>query len=198
MITVTGAIQTTSGAALHANLDFISKSTPLTGGGIIITNTDASTRSNPRDGTFSVPLAPGNYQVVIRAQGQSSSFNIAVPSGSGTATIDTLLSTPLQYTFNAPQLVFNGHAGNITFIFIPAPPAPTASLVNLAGGEINNIGGQDYTYWISWVAANGQTTLSPLLDVELGAPIPGQANRIALPTPPQGVASVNIWRSYNS
>src|SRR6185437_11294258 len=125
MITITGKIEYATGAVLHAVIDFVSRSTPLAGSGIITTNTDARIRSNPSDGTFSVPLAAGNYSVTITANGQSSTFNIAVPPGNGTATIDTLVSSPLIYPFTAPNLLWNGQwAGNITFLPTPNPPAP--------------------------------------------------------------------------
>jgi len=66
----------------------VSKSTPLVSAGIITTNTDKTIRSNPSDGTFAVPLAPGNYQVTVTADAQVSTFNIAVPDGAGAASIE--------------------------------------------------------------------------------------------------------------
>lgn len=198
MITVTGKIEDATGAVLHATIDFISKSTPLAGSGIVTTNTDARILSNPSDGTFSVELASGNYQVTIAANGQSTSFNIAVPSGTGTATIDTLVTTPLAYTFVAPTTVWNGQwAGNITFLPISAPPAPTSSVITYSGGNINAAGGENYSYFISYVTATGQTVCSAVLNV---AENPGahanQANRIFLTPNVSGVTSINIWRTY--
>src|SRR5215469_4652170 len=102
MITVTGKIEDATGAVLHATIDFVSRSTPLASGGIVTTNTDARILSNPSDGTFSVPLAAGNYQVTVSAGGQSTTFIIAVPPGNGAAGIDTLVTTPLTYPFVAP------------------------------------------------------------------------------------------------
>ena len=99
MFTVTGTIQDTTGEPLHATMDFISKSTPIAGGGIILTNTDKRVRSDPSDGTFSVALGAGTYNVIIAANGQSTMFNIVVPSGTGTATLDTLTTVPLVFPF---------------------------------------------------------------------------------------------------
>ena len=141
MITITGQIQDATGAALHATIDFVSKSTPLAGGGVVTTNTDARILSNPSDGTFSVELAPGNYQVTVAANGQSTTFNIAVPAGNSSMTIDTLVTTPLVYPYVAPNVLWNGQwAGNITFLPASAPPAPTAAQVTYAGGNIQRGG----------------------------------------------------------
>src|ERR1700722_7237466 len=102
MITVTGKIEDAAGAVLHARIDFTSQSTPLVGAGIVTTNTDVSIRSNPSDGTFSVQLEPGSYQVDISAEGQTTSFTIAVPNGRGFSAIDTLTTSPSLYPFIAP------------------------------------------------------------------------------------------------
>ncbi|HXC98800.1 MAG TPA: hypothetical protein VN048_05620, partial [Verrucomicrobiae bacterium] len=136
MITVTGKIEDATGAVLHARIDFTSQSTPLAGAGIVTTNTDVSIRSNPSDGTFSVQLAPGSYQVNISAEGQTTSFTIAVPNGSGFAAIDTLTTSPLLYPFVAPNTVWNRVLnGNITVSAIANPPAPTTAAVVYSGGH---------------------------------------------------------------
>ena len=198
MTTVTGQIQDATGAALHATIDFISKSTPLAGSGVITTNTDTRILSNPSDGTFSAELAPGNYQVIIAAAGQSTTFNIAVPAGSGTATIDTLVSTPLVYPFVSPNTVWNGQwAGNITFLQIPAPLAPICSEISYAGGNVDN-GSSKYAYWVSYVTPTGETQPSPVLQVAYGSGSnnPNQATRLFLQPNPTGVISVHIWRTF--
>lgn len=197
MITVTGKIEDATGATLHANIDFISKSTPLAGSGIVTVNTDAHIRSNPSDGTFSVLLAPGNYSVTITANNQSTTFNIAVPTGTATMTIDTLVTTPLVYPFVAPNVVWNGQwAGNITFLPLAPPPAPTWSVVSYTGGGISNSGNEHYSYWVSYVTASGETVVGPPLQMhEAGGAAPNQANRIALVPNVSGVTSVHIWRS---
>ncbi|HZV33352.1 MAG TPA: carboxypeptidase-like regulatory domain-containing protein, partial [Verrucomicrobiae bacterium] len=198
MITITGKIEDATGAVLHATIDFISKSTPLAGSGIVTTNTDARILSNPSDGTFSVPLAAGNYQVTISANGQSTTFTIAVPSGSGTATIDTLVTTPIAYTYVPPTQLWNGlWAGNITFLPLAAPPAPTWSLQTYSGGNINAAGSENYSYWVSYVTATGQTVVSAVLAVNEGpTPTANKANRIFLTPNVSGVTSINIWRTY--
>lgn len=198
MITVTGKIEDATGAVLHATIDFVSRSTPLASGGIVTTNTDARILSNPSDGTFSVPLAAGNYQVTINASGQTSTFNIAVPTGNGTAAIDTLISTPLVYPFVAPNVVWNGQwAGNITFLPIAAAPAPTNSVIAFAGGNVNAVGDEHYGYFVSYQTANGETVCSVALNVHesVGANA-NKANRILLQANPSGVTNVRIWRTY--
>ena len=198
MITVTGQVQDATGAAIHATIDFVSKSTPLAGSGVITTNTDERILSNPSDGTFSVELAPGNYQVIIAANGQSTTFNIAVPDGGGSATIDTLVTTPLVYPFVAPNTVWNGQwAGNITFLPIAPPLAPTSSEISYAGGNIDS-GSNKYAYWVSYVTATGETALSPLLQVSYGGGSnnPNKATRVFLQPNPTGVTNVRIWRTY--
>lgn len=197
MITVTGKIENAAGATLHATIDFISKSTPLVSAGVITTNTDKTIRSNPTDGTFSVPLAAGNYQVTVAAEGQQSTFNISVPDGTGAMSIETLVSSPLLYPYVAPMTVWNGvRAGNFTFQPTPEPPVPTSSLVGFAGGNINAAGLEHYSYWISYVTQTGETTLSPVLALAEGPPTADMANRISLQPNPAGVTAVNIWRSH--
>ena len=198
MTTVTGQIQDATGAALHATIDFISKSTPLAGSGVIITNTDTRILSNPSDGTFSAELAAGDYQVIIAAGGQSTTFNIAVPAGSSTATIDTLVSTPLVYPFVAPNTVWNGQwAGNITFLPIAPPPAPTSSEITYAGSGIDQ-GSNKYAYCVSYVTPTGETAVSPLLQVSYGGGSnnPDKATRVFLQPNPTGVTNVHLWRTY--
>lgn len=198
MITVTGKIEDATGTALCATIEFISRSTPLAGSGIVTTNTDAKIRTNPTDGTFSVLLAAGNYQVTIGANNQSSTFNIAVPVGTFSATIDTLVTTPLVYPFIAPNLIWNGQwAGNITFLPIAAPPAPTSSPVAFAGGNINAVGDERYSYWVSYQTQTGETIVSaPLAVHESGSANANMANRIFLNPNPTGVTNVRIWRTY--
>jgi hypothetical protein len=198
MTTVTGKIENAAGVTLHATIEFVSKSTPLVSAGVITTNTDTTIRSNPSDGTFAVQLATGNYQVTITADGQQSAFSIAVPAGDGTASIETLVTTPLVYPFVAPNSVWNGQwAGNITFLPIAAPPAPTVTEVAYPGGNINAIGDERYSYWVSYVTANGETNIGPQCAVhESGTAAANLAKRIFLTPNPTGVIAVNIWRTF--
>jgi hypothetical protein len=197
MITVTGKIEDTTGAALHATIDFVSRSTPLAGSGIVTTNTDTRILSNPSDGTFSVALAPGNYTVTIAANGQTTSFNIAVLTGTGTAAIDTLVTTPLAYTYVAPNTVWNGQwAGNITFLPLSPPPAPTISQITFAGGNINTTGSEHYSYWVSYLTQTGETFVSATATVHLSGPTSNLANRVALTPNIPGVTNIRIWRTH--
>jgi hypothetical protein len=200
MITVTGKIENAAGVTLHATIDFISKSTPLVSAGVITTNTDKTIRSNPTDGTFSVLLAPGNYQVNVAAEGQQSAFNISVPDGAGTMSIETLVSSPLVYPYVAPMTVWNGmRAGNFTFQPTLAPAAPTTQEVSYAGGTIDN-GAARYAYFVSSVTQTGETNLSPICFAVStqngGTPVPNMALRVFLPASVSGVTAVNIWRTY--
>src|SRR5262245_22165306 len=132
MITVTGKIENAAGETLHARIDFTSRSTPLVAGGVITTNTGKTLRTNPATGEFSVQLAPGNYQVTITAEGQLTTFNIAVPEGDDTLDIGDLTATPLLYPFVAPNTVWNGiRTGHITFQPLADPGAPTTAPVQV-------------------------------------------------------------------
>lgn len=197
MTTVTGKIEDASGATLHAQIDFVSKSTPLVAAGIITTNTDKTIRSNASDGTFSVTLAAGNYTVTITAQGETTTFNIAVPPGNATVSIETIVTSPVTYPFVAPNTLWDGtRAGHITFIPTAPPPAPTFSEITYAGGTIDQ-GDSRYSYFISYVTATGETVVSPVLAVHIGtgSPTADRANRIFLVANTTGVTNVHIWRT---
>ncbi len=195
MITVTGKIEDATGAALHARIDFTSQSTPLVGAGIVTTNTDASLLSDPSDGTFSVQLAPGNYTVVITANGETTTFNIAVPAGNGTASIETLVTTPLLYPYIAPNIVWNGIlSGNITVSPVANPPDVTTEPVVYAGGH--QTGTSSFNYRIAWQTANGGITLPSPDDCANTAPTgSNNATRVFLPTAPSGATATLIYRS---
>ncbi len=198
MITITGIIEDATGANLHATLHFISQSTPLVGAGVVTTNSDIIVKSNAADGTFAVPLAAGNYQVLVSANGKTSSFIISVPSGTATASIESLVSSPLVYTYSAPAALWNGiWSGSVQFMAIPAPAAPAFSEISYAGGSVEN-GAAHYTYWVSYLTPGGETNVSPALNVSLTSGSP-QANRAlqlswSIPTP-SGVTAIRIWRT---
>jgi hypothetical protein len=198
MITITGQIQDATGAALHATIDFASKSTPLAGGGVVTTNTDARILSNPSDGTFSVMLAPGNYQVTIAANGQSTSFNIAVPAGDSSVTIDTLVTTPLTYPFVTPNVIWNGRwAGNITFLPMGAPSVPTFTVVADAASHLSTLNsGDSMVYWVSYVTATGETFVSDQGSFSNTVqPMGLNSVRVNLAVDPPGVIAKRIWRT---
>jgi hypothetical protein len=194
MITVTGKIEDATGAALHARIEFLSRSTPLVGAGVVTTNTDVSLRSNPADGTFSVQLAAGSYLVNINANGGTTSFNIAVPNGNGSAGIDTLTTSPLLCPFVAPNSVWNRVLdGNITVQAIANPSAPATTPVVYAGGH--QTGASSFNYQIAWQDQYGNTTVSSP-DVANTAPTgSNNATRVLLPTAPSGVSNVLVYRS---
>src|SRR5882724_7111649 len=163
MSTITGTILDATGAPQHARIDFISKSTPLAGSGIVTTNTDKTIRTDPTAGTFSVVLAGGNYQVLITthdAQTESTTFNIVVPSDNLTYTIDQVTATPLAFVFTPPNTVWNGaRAGHITFAPIASPlVAPTLVTGNFGAGSMGP--GDQSSYCYSWQNANGDSTLA--------------------------------------
>ena len=197
MITVTGKIENAAGTTLHATIDFISKSTPLVGaGGVITTNTDKTIRSNPNDGTFSVQLAPGNYQVSIAAENETTTFSIAVPNATGTISIENLVATPLAYPYLAPNTLWNGiQSGQITFAPIANPPVVTTSPEIQPGGR--QIGIDAFAYVIAWQAVDGSLTMAGADCFSSGPSSPNNATRIQLPAPPSGVVAVNIYRSTN-
>ena len=197
MTTVTGKIEDATGAALHAKIDFVSKTTPIAfSGGIIVTNTDKTVRSNPSDGTFSVQLEPGNYTVTISANGQVTTLTIVVPNDNLTHAIDTLISNPISFPALVPTNLWTGiWAGNITFDPAANPVAPTISEVAYSGGNVNLAGAEKYSYWVTYVTAQGETYASPQANFEcnLSATL-NSANRITLTPNVSGVTAVRIWR----
>ncbi|MDB6064949.1 MAG: hypothetical protein JWR26_1157 [Pedosphaera sp.] len=196
MLTITGKIEDASGAALHATIDFVSRSTPLVGAGIVTTNTDKTIRSNPSTGQFSVQLAAGNYAVTIAANGQTTAFNIAVPDGSGTVSIETVVSSPLVYANVAPMTVWNGvRQGHITFNPIANPAAPGLTPVHYSGGHQGAL--DAFAYQIAWLDANGDGTAASADAANTPPVAPANATRVLLPSPPSGVSSVLIYRSTN-
>jgi hypothetical protein len=198
MITITGIIEDASGANLHATLHFVSLSTPLVGAGVITTNSDIIIKSNPADGTFSVPLAAGNYQVLISAGGKTSSFMMAVPAGSGYASIESLVSSPLVYTYSAPASLWNGvWAGSVQFTPLPTPAAPTAVEIPHTGGNVDS-GAAHYSYWISFVTSVGETVVSSAANLALtgGVASPDKAISLSWNATPSGVTAVRVWRTF--
>jgi hypothetical protein len=194
MLTIIGKIENAAGTTLHARIDFVSRSTPLVGAGVITTNSDVSIRSNPSDGTFSVQLAPGDYQVTITAENQVTAFSIAVPDGSTTVSIETLVTTPLLYTYLAPNAVWNGiRPGQITFVPIGPPNVPATNPVNYGGGHQDHT--SSFNYRIAWQAADGTTTQA---SGDAPNSAPGGANNateVGWDQPPSGVTATLIYRS---
>ena len=198
MSTITGTIEDATGAPLHARIDFLSKSTPLAGGGIVNTNTDKTIRTDPTAGTFSVTLVGGNYQVVVTAQGQSSTFNIVVPSDNASYTIDQVTSTPLAFVFTPPNTVWNGtRAGHITFVPLASPlVAPTLVTGNFGAGSMG--AGDQSSYCFSWQNANGDSTLASPAAADTPPTGSNTGIDILLPNPPAGVTAVTVYRSTDA
>jgi len=197
MITITGKIEDTTGAAVHAQIDFKALSTPqVLATGIVLTNSDPSVKSNPSDGTFTVQLAAGNYAVTITANGFSSQFNIAVPTGTATMTLDEVVTSNLVYTYAAPTTVWNGtRSGQITFQPIANPAAPTAAASIYIGGHQTSA--SSFAYQIAWMDQFGNLTFHSS-DVNNVAPTgSNNATTLTLPTAPSGVAATWIYRSNN-
>lgn len=199
MSTITGTIEDATGTPLHARIDFLSKSTPLAAGGIVNTNTDKTIRTDPTAGTFYVVLVGGNYQVVITAQGQSTTFNIVVPSDNLTYAIDQVTATPLAFVFTPPNTVWNGtRAGHITFLPIANPlVAPTLATGSFGSGTMGLTDQSSYCF--SWQNANGDSTLaSPAAADTPPNPPTTTGIDILLPNPPAGVTAVTIYRSTDA
>ena len=108
MITINGIILDASGTPVQgATIHFLSLNTPLAGAGKIIVNSDIAVIT-AADGSFHTPLEPGGYQVQIVSGDKTSLFQIAVPDGTGSATLDTLITTSLAYVYLPPGSVWNG------------------------------------------------------------------------------------------
>lgn len=197
MTTVTGKIENAAGSTLNAKINFKSASTPLAGAaGLITTNTSKTVRSDPATGQFAVALAAGNYTVTITAESLTTTFNIAVPDGSSSLSIDQLVSTPLAFVFTPPNTVWNGvRVGHITFIPIANPPAVNTQAVTYNGGHQGAL--DLFAYVICWVNANGDLTLASPDAVNTPPSGAHNATRVLLPSPPQGVTQTLIFRSTN-
>lgn len=199
MNTINGTVLDTGGNDLGVLITVTSQSTPQFSGAGITTNTVATLRSDPTTGDFTLSLVPGQYLINFATTPNQTNVTIVVPGGPD-ATYnfgDLVTTTPAIIPGTPPNMLWNGQ-WNGSFIFLPqaAPVAPTTVLVSYAGGNINAAGNERYSYWISWVTANGETNISPVLAVhEGGSPTANKANRILLPVPPAGVTFTDIWRT---
>jgi hypothetical protein len=195
MTTITGKLENAAGETLHARIDFISKSTPLAGAGVVTTNTDKSLRSNPQTGEFSVTLAPGNYRVEINSEGLTTAFDIAVPEGDATVSIEQVVSSPLAYPFVAPNTVWNGiRAGHITFAPMEEPPAPTSAPFQVSPGIGHQTGADATSYRVVWLNANGDHTAPGPAGANTPPVSPNNATRIFLPAAPTGATQTYLYR----
>ena len=118
MTTVTGTINDASDNPLRALLTFQPTSAPyIEGSGKIISAQSIQLFSNASDGSFSVALEAGTYNVTIGTNPQST-FGIVVPGTGGPYTIDQLAGLPAPspvYTpsgSGSPQGVVTAPAGS--------------------------------------------------------------------------------------
>src|SRR6185437_14852159 len=125
-------------------------------------------------------------------------FSIAVPTGNGTAAIDTLVTTPLTYPFLAPNTVWNGQwAGNITFLPTANPPAPGFTTVADPASHLSAMNaGDSMVYWVSYITQTGETFVGPQGSfLNLNQPMGLNSVRVNLEVNPTGVISKRIWRT---
>lgn len=101
MLTITGTIKDIAGAARAATVEFTPLSTPLAVGSTI-TITGPKTVVCGSDGALpALQLAAGDYRVAITWHGVISNFQIAVPDSNDTATLVSLITTSLVYTYTS-------------------------------------------------------------------------------------------------
>lgn len=194
MTTITGTCENTLGQSSHVVIEFKSKSTPIVVGGVVTLNTTKRIRSNPTTGAFSIELVAGKYDVTYYSRPTITKFEITVPEGNDTISIEEVTSSELTFVFVAPNTVWNGQrAGHITFLPIENPGVPTLSEVVHGAG---NQGPSDsFKYVIAWMNASGDVTAASD-DVLSSAPsAPENATRVTFPSRPSGVANVLIYRS---
>lgn len=196
MTTVTGKIESATGATLHATITFTSLSTPQFPPTIVQVNTVKRIKSNASTGEFSQVLAAGNYGVVVSASKIETRFNIAVPDGSSTISIEDLVTSSVStLPGDAPYTVWNGQrAGHFTFIPVDNPGVPTLAPVTVSGGHQ---GAFDlFAYVVAWETTEGMTLACA--DVINTPPTsPNNGTRVTLPSPPSRVTAVHIYRSTN-
>lgn len=196
MTTITGKIESAAGETLHARISFQSRSTPQFPPGIVEVNTVKVIKSNASTGEFSVQLAAGNYRVIIRAKNLDTVFDIAVPEGDDTFSIEDLVTSVVSALPGAaPYTIWNGQrAGHITFVPIADPLVPTWAPVDYPG---SHIAVANYYYKISYVTQEGETAPSAALLVAYGG-AGEEAIRLALAVNPTRVISKKIWRNLDT
>ena len=139
--TVTGTIKDGTDTAIPgAVVKFVSDDTPQASTGAVIANTTKSKRAGS-DGTFSIVLTEGDWFVTV-ANPNFSEFWISVPEGTGTHSIDDLVSTINTYTgeINVVSELGDGDAGiyhSKTNATIYLKTLVAGSNVTLTDGETN-------------------------------------------------------------
>jgi len=105
MITVTGTLLDTDGNALFSEVLATPLSTPVvSNGGNIVANYSALVKTNPSTGYWSMTLAQGDYTVQFSYNNALSPtvVQISVPAGSGSTSIDQLITSSVTYTSSIP------------------------------------------------------------------------------------------------
>lgn len=194
MTTITGKLENTSGAVVHAWIKIKSKSTPLVGAGIVTGHTTTRFKNNATDGTFSVDLAAGKYDVTYETSPDNTKFEITVPDGSTTMSIEEVTSSDLVFVFAAPNTIWNGiRQGHITFDPVNDPAVPTLSEVAYTGGHVTDTDG-GYNYRISYVTQDGETAACDPTAINVSGAA-NKAIRVTMEVSPTRVTSKRIWRN---
>jgi len=198
MQTIIGTAIDSLGRDKGVTIQFVSASTGQVAGQVVTLNTTRTIASNPVDGTFSITLEQGVYQVTFGSHPATTSFTISVPSGTGTLNFGDIVTSaipPLPSVI--PATLWNGTwAGS--FVFVPIYALiPTVTQVAYTGGNINAAGGEKYAYWVSYVNAVGETIVSAQVNVaEGGSPTANLANRVTFGAMPAGATTLRLWRTY--
>lgn len=109
MKTVTGKILNASGTAQHVRIVFTSTSTPLAASdGTITGETTRIIKSAPSDGSFTIDLAAGSYNVEFQTTPKATRLVIVVPEGAGSVDIQDLIVTSLSYPSISPLILAMG------------------------------------------------------------------------------------------
>ena len=173
MTTITGTVLDLLGNAARVSITFRSLATPLTiSTGAIIPNASAFTFTNAADGTFSIALEPGDYQVTYNASENTTAtlFKISVPAGSTTVDISSLISSGVNTNYYAPPgsigVVLgcpdDGNNYQVVVSLVGGIPTLSAMQVDGTGGSYKILctdNGQTYTLGVNLVGGKPTVTL---------------------------------------
>ncbi len=95
--TITGDTESITGVAVRTNLTFRPRSSPVLLSGVLVL-TDPITITNEANGTFSIELRPGDYELQVGASTRNRIL-FTVPSTNGSYTINSLVTTGAQYPY---------------------------------------------------------------------------------------------------
>jgi len=105
MITVFGTLLDTDGNPLFAEVTATPLSTPVvSSSGNIVASVAAIVKTNPSTGYWSMVLAQGDYTIKFAYNNilSPTSVRISVPSGSGSTSVDQLISSSVSYASAVP------------------------------------------------------------------------------------------------